>query len=190
MKCLIKTAIIDKRINGIPIRDFYRIRTLSLHFATNNKYHQWYISSSQNKIHNSTCQMVKSQLRVRRYTFEKYYITNYKLTLDFNSVPAGVLWCFFSPFLTEAADASLCFCFCLGFRVAAEVIWRSRIRCSGEESASYTKNGVKRRELLWRRRSRINSVLAKGGGCEHDFIKCKYCTIKRAKDFDFARTTF
>lgn len=59
--------------------------------------------------------------------------------------------------LTEAVDACplfLCLykCKVIWFKAVAEEIWRSRIRCSGEESTSYRRNGAKRRELLWKRR--------------------------------------
>ena len=46
MSWLVSAAIIDNRTKKkkteITTYNYYRIHTSSLHFATNNKYHQWY----------------------------------------------------------------------------------------------------------------------------------------------------
>lgn len=68
----------DKEWTEYQSMTFTGYTHMSLHFATNNKYHQWYQFES-NKTHNVS-KMFKRQLRVRGYTSENM-TSNYKLLL-------------------------------------------------------------------------------------------------------------
>ena len=163
----------NKKKNEITTYNYYRIHTSSLHFATNNKYHQWYHFSKTTFHHIMRDGYINAEGReggmihvcfVFCFVFVfvfcflffcfcfcfKNITINYKLVffqLDVSSVPGGS---------DRSCRCVLLVVSCSGavrrFRGAAGETWRSRSRCSGEGSASYTRNGAKRRELLWRRR--------------------------------------